>query len=145
MNNKGQNAIKSVVLILALALGSVAFGADLTSGSRIFIEGMTPEMEGFIVAAVHEQKVPITITRNKEKADFVLLGAEQIAKRGWKRAVFGGEPDTGSARLYDSNEDLVWSSSAGGRSYFKGDSKSAKRIAKKLINDLNKTFFKGKK
>jgi len=103
---------------------------------------MDADTQGFMVAEIAKQELPLVITRDEDSADYVLMGVSQVAKRGWKRAVLGGEPDTGTAQLYDrKTQDLVWSDSVGGRSFMKGDFKSQKRIAKKLVQSLKKEFF----
>lgn len=131
-------SIAAMIATLALP----AWAGELERGDRIFLDEMTPEMQGFIASEISRQDVPVTITRDRSSADYILVGVSEIHKRNWKRAIFGGRPDTGTATLYDrETEDVLWSASAGGRSYLKGDFKSMKRIAKKLVKDLRKTFF----
>ncbi len=133
-------------LAIGLLLAGVASAVDsigkVSPGSRIFIDNMSPAMAGYVAGEITKRKVPLLITKNREKADFILDGQMEMHDRNWKRVLFGGKADSGAAMLYDrKTEDVVWSGNAGGRSAWFGDNKSERRVAGRLVKQLKKALF----
>ena len=136
----------TLTLMAGLLLAGVASAVDsigkVPPGSRIFIDNMSPAMAGYVAGEITKRKVPLQLTKNREKADFILDGQMEMHDRNWKRVLFGGKADSGAAMLYDSKtEDVVWSGNAGGRSAWFGDNKSERRVAGRLVKQLKKALF----
>ena len=139
---------KNLIFSLAIGVLLVCVASALESigkvplGSRIFIDNMSPAMAGYLAGEITKRKVPITITKDRDRADFILDGQMEMRDRNWKRVLFGGKADSGSALLYDAKtKDVVWSANAGGRSAWLGDNKSERRVAGRLVKQLKKAFF----
>jgi hypothetical protein len=134
-------------LLLAGVTPAVEPTGKVPPGSRIFIDNMSTTMAGYVAGEMTKRKLPLTITRDREKADFILDGQMEMHDRNLLYEVglelYGTELESrGSAMLYDrKTKDVVWSGNAGGRSARLGDNKSERRVAGRLVKQLKKAFF----
>lgn len=80
-----------VTLCLALTLSAFSFaqnsGFGIRPNSKVFIEPMDG-FETYLKAAILKKKVPIIVTDDKAKADYVINGTSHVEKAGWAKTIF---------------------------------------------------------
>jgi hypothetical protein len=71
--------------------------ARLTVNSRVFIEPMDG-FETYLSAAILKKKVPLIVTDDKDKADFIIMGTSHIERASWAKTIFiSGAPQAGAS------------------------------------------------
>src|SRR5579863_6619621 len=77
-------------LVLAAALAWLMAGpvpaANIESGSTVFIEPMGG-FETYLTAAFMKKRVPLHVTTNKDKAQYVISGTAASEKAGWAKVL----------------------------------------------------------
>jgi riboflavin biosynthesis pyrimidine reductase len=124
-----------IILVLAGAVLLLAGDppAGLKKNSRIFIEKMQNDLDGYIAAEMMQKKVRLEIVQEADQADYLMVGsgtAEQdrttgnvrIFERATKRLVFAGEAGDRS---------LWWGAMSRG-----GQRKVASRLVDKLKDQV---------
>ncbi|MBN9616252.1 MAG: hypothetical protein J0G35_11870 [Acidobacteriales bacterium] len=59
----------------------------IARNSHVFIEPMDG-FENYLSAAILKKKVPILITDDKAKADYIITGTSHVEKAGWAKTIF---------------------------------------------------------
>lgn len=135
------------VLLLVAALAAIAQTEPIKRGSVLFIECEEKKLSGILVGQMGRRKIPFNITRNKDKADYILEvtghwdgktgpGVKDVFLGAQEHARFG-------AILFDAKTDLqIWADDAGDKpSAFsfglrRGIAKVADRLAGRLKKNL---------
>src|ERR1700743_2004492 len=84
--------------------------AHITKGSRVFIEPMGG-FETYLAAALLKKNVPVVVTDDKAKADFVISGVSHLERAGWAKTIFisGASSASASITIKDAHTgDLVY-------------------------------------
>ncbi len=129
-----------------LALFAITFPLlaqyDLRKGSKIYIEKMENDLDGFITAEFVQKNVKLEIVQDVEQADYVMVGNGTAEKdRKWHQGWLTAEQDrtTGNVRIYEkATKKLVFAGEAGDRSLWwgalsrGGERKVASRIVEKI-------------
>ena len=129
--------------VIAFALTIPVFGQYvMKKGSKIFIEKMSNDLDGFITAEMVQKKVHLEIVDEPEHADYVMVGSSTPQeKRKWHEGWLTAEQDhtDGNVRVYETaTKKLVFAGEAGDRSLWwgalarGGQRKVASRIVDKL-------------
>ncbi|MBI5281693.1 MAG: hypothetical protein HY858_08440 [Candidatus Solibacter usitatus] len=118
----------------------------LKKGSKIFIEKMQEDLDGYITAEIVQKKIQLEIVNEAELADYVMIGngtPEQARK--WHQGWLTAEQDrtSGNVRIYERvTKKLVFAAEAGDRSLMwgamarGGQRKVASRLVDKLKNHV---------
>lgn len=85
----------------AAVIAAVAPTSTISSGirpnSRVFIEPMDG-FENYLTAAILKKKVPLIVTDDKAKADYVINGTSHVDKASWAKTIFiSGAPQAGAS------------------------------------------------
>lgn len=146
---------KSILSFTVVAVLSTmtAQAESIKAGSTLFIECTEEKMTSILAGQIGRRKIPFQITRNKEKADYLLEvtghwdgksspGVKDVFLAPQEHARFG-------AILFDTKTDLqVWADDAGDKPGFfsmglrRGLGKVADRLAGRLKKEL--TFYTAK-
>ena len=94
------------IATLCLLLSAFTFAAaeDKTAspqrierGSRIYIEPMDG-FEAYLTAAILKKNVPLLVTDDEAKADYIVSGTSHIERAGWAKTIFiSGAPQAGAS------------------------------------------------
>jgi len=69
----------------------------IASGSHVFIEPMDG-FETYLSAAILKKKVPLLVTDDRAKADYIITGTSHIDKASWAKTIFiSGAPQAGAS------------------------------------------------
>lgn len=130
-----------MILLVTSAALSLAQGL-IPKGSKIFIEKMENDLDGYITAELLQKKVAVEVVAEPDLATYVMTGsgtAEQARK--WHSGWLTAEQDrtTGNIRIFEkATKKLVFAAEAGDRSLLftamrrGGARKVASRIADKV-------------
>ena len=66
----------------------------LPAGARLFVAPMQNGFETYVIAGLHEKKVPVVVITIREKADFELTGVSETDQAGWAKMLFMGNDST---------------------------------------------------
>lgn len=119
---------------------------------RMYIAPTQDGFGNFISAALLENKVPVLITTSEEMADYIIVSSSAKGSNKWYDTVFGTEKDRnqGSMKVIRvSDKTVVWAGASGDKSFWfsefrsMGQLKVAKRLARKLKDDLPKILLDG--
>lgn len=131
------------LLAFALCLSVSAFGQyTLKKGSKIFIEKMPNDLDGYIMAEIVKKKLALEVVNSSEKADYVMVGAgTPEAGRKWHQSWLTAEQDrtTGNIKIFErTSEKLVFVGEAGDRSLMWGSMARGgpRKVADRLIGKL---------
>ncbi len=111
--------------------------------SKVYIEPMQGNLDGFLAAEIIKQHLPMEVTTDAADADFILTGVSIKGDDSFRR--FNGSKDRneGNIRLLNVKEKrMVWAAEAGDRSMFYavyhrgGERKLADRLIKRMKKDL---------
>lgn len=131
-----------MLLICAMVQVSLAGDRPIRYGTKIFIEEMDGDLDGFIRAEFVKKKVPIEVVLNREDADYIMSGSLVIPeKRAWHEGWLSAEKDHNVANIMviDPKENrMIWASEAGDRSWWWGSLKRGgqRKTAERLVNNL---------
>ncbi len=85
------------VLSVMFAHSQTPAAGRIAPNSRVFIEPMDG-FENYLSAAILKKKVPIIVTDDKSKADYVITGTSHVEKAGWAKTIFiSGAPQAGAS------------------------------------------------
>lgn len=134
------------IIILVLAGAVLLLAGDPPSGlkknSKIFIEKMQNDLDGYIAAEIMQKKVRLEIVQEAEQADYLMVGsgtAEQDRK--WHAGWLTAEQDrtTGNVRVFErATKRLVFAGEAGDRSLWWGAMSRGgqRKVASRLVDKL---------
>lgn len=136
--------MKRVVLAFLFVVAPVLGQYQIKRGSKIFIEKMDNDLDGYITAELVNKKVPLEIVSEPEQADYVLVGSgtpEQARK--WHQGWLTAEQDrtTANIRIFErASRKLVFAGEAGDRSLWWGTMARAgqRKVASRLVSKINK-------
>ena len=125
-----------------------AFAADkpMVRNSKIFIEEMEGDLDGFIRAEMIKRKVPLQVMLAPEGADYIMTGNLVIQeKRAWHEGWLSAEKDHSVANIMvvdPKKKKMIWASEAGDRSWFWGSLKRGgqRKTAERLVNNLKNSI-----
>ncbi len=134
--------MKYAILVGVLVASPLFAQYTLKKGSKLFIEKMDNDLDGYLTAEMVKKKDTLEIVTEPEHADYVMVGsgtAEQSRK--WHQGWLTAEQDrtSGNVRVYERvSKKLVFAGEAGDRSLWwgslarGGQRKVASRIVSKL-------------
>jgi hypothetical protein len=112
-----------LVLVVALAIPLCA-QFNLKRGSKVFIEKMENDLDGYITAELVQKKVALEIVSDLDQADYVMVGNGTPEQgRKWHQGWLTAEQDrtSGNIRVFDkATKKLVFAGEAGDRSLWWG-------------------------
>jgi hypothetical protein len=112
----------------------------LTPGSRVFIEPMGG-FETYLSAAILKKKVPLIVTDDRDKADFIMTGTSHLERASWAKTIFiSGAPQAGaSIAIKDAHTgDLVFAYSVDKYNAARADQSTAEACAKHMKDAMGK-------
>jgi len=140
--------MKRLFLAGVLLATFVVSSAAQTNFPTLFISPTDDGFEVYLTAAMHKKKVPVTVTKNPDNADFTLTAAEvEIEKVSTGSKVVSclfaycaGSSDKASTsvELVDAAQSVVWSYSVNKGRGEKNRQSMAEAIAKHLNDDFMK-------
>jgi hypothetical protein len=88
-------------LCLATALSTFSIAqstaTSIRPNSKVFIEPMNG-FETYLTAAILKKKVPLIVTDDRAKADYIINGTSHVEKAGWAKTIFiSGAPQAGAS------------------------------------------------
>lgn len=126
--------------VLTTFAATTLFAAEMpTAGSKVYIEP-NEGFETYYTSAMLVKKVPMSITTDKEQADYIINLAAESKKAGWAKMVFqksGKSSEELSVVMVEAKSgDVVWACSAQKDSAFRGKRSIAEACSKRM----NKLF-----
>src|SRR5687767_13207574 len=122
--NRMRRPLFSFVVIPLLTCTLLAQDYSVPKGSTIYIEKMENDLNGYIMAELVKQKVPLRIVTTEEDAKLIMTGtATGTEKRSWHEGWLTAEKDktTGNIMVIDkTTKNFLWASEAGDRSMWWG-------------------------
>ena len=112
----------------------------LTPGSHVFIEPMDG-FETYLSAAILKKKVPLIVTDDKEKADFIISGTSHIERASWAKTIFiSGAPQAGASVAIKNahSGDLVFAYSVDKFNAARANQSTAEACAKHIKDSMEK-------
>lgn len=137
----------SAFLCLVFAAASLAADRIIPRNSKIFVDQMDNDLDGFVRAEITKEKLPVLLVLEKDAADYILIGSSADRKASWHEGWLSpkGDQSSGNVSLIDPKaKTILWSSEAGDRSLWKGNlSRGGQRkVAERLINNLKDVIKK---
>ncbi len=83
-----QTLLLTILFCCSLPKG-VPAASPVEQGKKVYIEKMDG-FETYLAAAFSKKKVPLTVTLNKDQADYVIAGNSEDKKAGWAKIIFMG-------------------------------------------------------
>ncbi len=135
--------MKSLVspALLACVFTFSVFAADSPAetrvpvGSKIYIEA-ADGFDMYLSAALEKKHVPVSITADKDKADYELSGVSDHVKAGWAKIVFAGQihsDEQASVKLVDlKTSEVVFAYAVNKKNSLHGRQTAAEACAKHL-------------
>jgi hypothetical protein len=114
--------------------------ATIPPGSRVFIEPMDG-FETYLSAAILKKKVPLVITDDKQKADFIISGTSHIERASWAKTIFiSGAPQAGASIAIKNAHtgDLVFAYSVDKFNAARANQSTAEACAKHMKESIEK-------
>jgi hypothetical protein len=82
------------LLLLACSLGTMAQSRHIEKNATVYIEPMGG-FETYLAAAILKKNVPLSVTDDKAKADYIITSTSHTEKAGWAKTVFiSGAPQS---------------------------------------------------
>ena len=141
---------QTVVLICAIAglifqSAGVFAQVKVPYGSKLYIDKMENDLDGFIAVEILKQKLPVTVVTEEAAAEYVLTGGSVKADDKWYHSVFGGkDKNEGNVKMLNvKDKTLVWAGEAGDRSLWFGSFKRGgqRKVADRIISQMKKDLF----
>lgn len=118
-------------------------------GSKVFITPMDKNLDGFIMAEIQKQKLPVEIVLKQEDAQYVLAGFSQMTGSHWAEqvatSVFGGKDkyEAECKLITADGKTLIWSGEAGDRSLFLGALRRGgqRKVAERIVKQMREGLF----
>lgn len=115
--------------------------------SKLFIEEMDGDLDGYIRAEISKQKIPVQVVLSAEAADFIMIGSSKEKKGKWHEGWLTTRDDHAQGNISIINpkeKSILWSSEAGDRSMWKGTwSRGGERkVAERLVHNLRSAVGK---
>ncbi len=138
------------LLALFFLVLSLSAESKLPAGAKIFVTQMDRNLDGFIVAEMQKQKLPVQVVLKQEDAQFVITGFSQTTGSHWAEqvaaTVFGGKDKyEASIKIVTADgKTLVWAGEAGDRSMLFGGLKRGgqRKVAERLVKEMRETLVK---
>jgi len=112
----------------------------IQAGSHVFIEPMDG-FETYLSAAILKKKVPLLVTDDRDKADYIITGTSHIERASWAKTIFiSGAPQAGaSIAIKDAKTgDLVFAYSVDKFNAARADQSTAEACAKHMKEAIGK-------
>lgn len=134
-----KSSMVAVLMMLAIAAIGVSAQRVIQSGSKLFVEKMDGDLDGFIRAEIIRQRVPLTIVMAKDVADLVMTGNAQLdEKTAWHEGLFTSSKNhaTGNVLVVDrASNAVLWAAQAGDKGFWSNNGGPG-RVAKKIVGNL---------
>jgi hypothetical protein len=114
----------------------------LKRGSKVFIEKMENDLDGYITAELVQKKVALEIVSDLDQADYVMVGNGTPEQgRKWHQGWLTAEQDrtSGNIRVFDkATKKLVFAGEAGDRSLWWGalSRGGQRKVASRIVGKL---------
>lgn len=111
----------------------------IAPNSHVFIEPMDG-FENYLSAAILKKKVPILITDDKAKADYIITGTSHVEKAGWAKTIFISPKSAASASITMKDAktgDLAFAYSVDKSNSARANQSTAEACAKHLKNAID--------
>lgn len=115
-------------------------GSHIQPNARVFIEPMDG-FETYLTAAILKKKVPLIVTDDRAKADYVISGNSHDEKAGWAKTIFisGASHATASIIMKDAKTgDLAYAYSVDKFNSVRANQSTAEACAKHLKKAIEK-------
>jgi hypothetical protein len=136
--------IMTMVCALVSAIPAQA-QSNVAAGAKVFITNMEGSLDGFIVAEILKQKVPVVVVTDEANADYILACGFMRGDH-WYNGVFGGEDrNEGGVKLMSvKDKAVVWAGEAGDRSLWFSTLKHSgeRKVADRIVSDMKHDLFK---
>src|SRR3954452_4184158 len=101
----------AVVLCLVSAVAAPAASRIVPRNTKLFVEQMDNDLDGYIRAEITKEKLPIILVLEKDAADLVMVGAGQDRQRKWSEWLTGAQDHAeGNISIINPREKtIVWS------------------------------------
>ena len=115
---------------------------EIKKGSKLYIEKMENDLDGYIVAEIVKKKLAIEVVQDAEAADYIMLGSGTSEQsRKWHQGWLTAEQDrtTGNVKVLEkSTKRLVFAGEAGDRSLWWGSMARGgqRKVASRLVGKL---------
>jgi hypothetical protein len=87
----------SLPLVAQTTPAATSSAIGIRPNSKVFIQPMDG-FETYLTAAILKKKVPLIVTDDKAKADYVITGTSHVEKAGWAKTIFiSGAPQAGAS------------------------------------------------
>ncbi|HWQ03243.1 MAG TPA: hypothetical protein VNL38_02080 [Candidatus Nitrosotenuis sp.] len=145
-SRRNVSAVLMLALLFALHLHGQRPEKPIKAGSKIYIEEMDQDLDGYIKAEIVKQKVPLVIVLKQEEADYIMKGsATEEERRKWHEGWLTIERDKTAGNIFITDpkgERLIWASEAGDRSIWWGALKRGghRKVADRLVHNLKKAI-----
>lgn len=136
----------ALLCLVVLSVAVVSAQTNVPSGSKLFIQHMQGELNGFLTTEIIKQKLPLTVVTDEKDADFILAGASIGVDEKWYNAIFGGIKDKNEANvqmLAVKTKSIAWAGEAGDRSLWFGGLKRGgeRKVAERIVKAMKKDLF----
>lgn len=79
--------MRYLLLVLCLLVPSLHAQTHIAPNSHVYIEPMDG-FETYLTAALLKKKVPVIVTDDKTKADYIISGTAHTDPAGWAKTIF---------------------------------------------------------
>lgn len=131
-----------IVALLLMALVPSFGQYVIKKGSKLYIEKMENDLDGYIVAEIVKKKLAVEVVQDGEAADYIMLGSGTSEQsRKWHQGWLTAEQDrtTGNIKVVEkSTKKLVFAGEAGDRSLWWGSMARGgqRKVASRLVGKL---------
>lgn len=141
--------MKGIASLLVVALCPLMAGDPanaIRKGSKIYIEKMQYDLDGYIVAEMMQKKLPLEVVSEPDQADYIMIGnGTDEQNRKWHAGWLTAEQDrtTGNIRIvHRATKRLVFAAEAGDRSLLWGAMARGgqRKVASRLVSKVKKSI-----
>jgi activator of 2-hydroxyglutaryl-CoA dehydratase len=139
---KGKFVLSAVLFCTAVYAQQVSSPAPrvISDNSVVYIDAQQG-FSDYLAAAFQKKGVPLLVTENKEKADFVIEATDSTDKASWSKMLFlGTDKGDAHAAMKVLNRDgiVIYSYAVDRTNAFRGEQTAAESIAKHLKEFMEK-------
>ena len=131
----------SALAVVACACFPAFAGSKIEPGAKVYIEPMGG-FETYLAAAFTKKKVPLTITINKDSADYIVTRNAESQKAGWAKMVFAhsaaSHEEASVSVVGRKTGDVIYSYAVNKANSVHGKQSAAEACAKHLKNTIEK-------
>jgi hypothetical protein len=143
---------RTVLVVLAISMLSTAVVAEkkeaetrtakIPAGSKVYVAAMADGFDTYVKAAIEKKKVPLTVTENRDQADYEITGTSETQKAGAaKILIMGSFHSAEQASIRVSNlktGEVAWAYSVNKQNSAHGKQSTAEACAKHLKDAIEK-------